>query len=385
MSRNTGLIFIVILVSVFNFSMPAAFAQTNPNEEIKNKDKPLKGEWDFQLRKAWETYNAGDDILLQVSDIEVADDGRVYLYDLKYHKFFVFSPEGEFLFAFGKQGEGPGEYKMVFNFFLEGKYVIAPEMGRFHYFTMDGKYVRTNNPGVMIFPRNFIDENRFITIQEQENGKGKPEKLQIFDLTSKERTTLAEVTAEKALTARAGGMALVLKDSSSTPSIVAGVRNNEIYYGKSDKYLIKKIDFKGKESLKFSIQGRERKKIPTAVKRKRFDNLRINNMKPSKEMVDQLIKGMPDYCTYFSRILIDENGLVYIFVNDMTNDTGQEIDIFSPQGKYLYHSHVTLPEGLRWQTPYEFEGNNLYIFTEDEEGEKKLVKYKIVKPSLGGA
>jgi len=358
----------------------------NAAAEVKNEGKPLKGEWDFQLQELWDAASAGDDVLVEVVDIEVDDNGRIYLFDRKYNTFFAFGPEGKFLYSFGKQGEGPGEYKMVFNFFLEGKYVIAPDMGRFHYFAADGKFAKTYNPGVMVFPTAFIDENRFITVLKRGDEKEEVEKLQVLDLSTMKRTTIAEIEAEKALTASGstggGTMVLKIKDPNTTPMIVAAVNNNGIYYGKNDKYLVKKTDLTGKELLSFSLQGRALKKIPMAFKRKRIENFRLNGKKLPKDMADQIIKGIPDYCTFFNKITIDESGLIYVFVNDMANETGQEIDIFSPQGKYLYHSFVKLPGGLPWKSPFEIKGNHLYIFTEDEEGEFKLVKFSIKKPGL---
>lgn len=89
MTRNASLILIMI-VSLFVFNLHA---------EVKNENKPLKGQWDFQLQKMWEVGNAGEDVLVEARVLQVDDDGKVYgnvyVLDMKYFKFFVFSPEGE--------------------------------------------------------------------------------------------------------------------------------------------------------------------------------------------------------------------------------------------------------------------------------------------------
>lgn len=378
MTKNASLILIIVFTLII-FNLYA---------EVKNEDKPSKGQWDFQLQKMWEVGSAGEDVLVEARQIQVDDDekvyGNVYLLDMKYFKFFVFSPEGEFLFSFGKRGEGPGEIKFPFSFFIQGNYIIVPDQGRIHYFTKKGKFVKTANPGFISHPKTFIDENRFIMVQDREDEKSKFEELEIYDTTTKERAAIAEVTAEKSLTASSntsqGQMVLKIKDANTTPLVVVTAHNNELYFGKNDTYWIKKIDLKGNELLSFSILDKKRKNIPVAYKRKRISNIKLNGQKMPEELAKQLIKGMPDYCTYFSGVSIEENGLIYVYLNDITNETGKEIDIFSPEGKYLYHSNIILPDGLKPVSPMVIKREYLYIFAEDDEGEGKLVKCKISKP-----
>jgi hypothetical protein len=38
---------------------------------VKNPDKPLKGLWDFNPKKAWEIENAGDEVIGKIGQIEV--------------------------------------------------------------------------------------------------------------------------------------------------------------------------------------------------------------------------------------------------------------------------------------------------------------------------
>jgi hypothetical protein len=222
-------------------------------------------------------------------------------------------------------------------------------------------------------------------VQDREEEKSKFEELEIYDINTKERSTIAQVTAEKSLTATSdtsqGQMVLKIKDSNTTPLVVVTAHNNELYFGKNDNYSIKKIDPKGNELLSFSIRERERKKIPMAYKKKRISKIKLNGQKIPEELAKQLIKGMPDYCTYFSAVTIEENGLIYVYLNDVTNETSREIDIFSPEGKYLYHATIILPDGLKPVSPMVIKREYLYVFAEDEEGDRKLVKFKIAKPT----
>ncbi|MDQ1351000.1 MAG: 6-bladed beta-propeller [Acidobacteriota bacterium] len=373
MTKRVSFILTVIIGLLFNVTILKA--------EVKNQDKPLKGNWDFKLQKLWEIDNAGDYVLTQIADLQEDDDSRIYIFEWKHNKFLVLDQKGKFQYAFGNQGEGPGEYKMAYSFFLEGPYVIVPDQQKVHYFKKDGTYVKSYNLGGMAFLRAPVDEFRFLKVQENEDEKVNLDKLEIIDVNTMKHTPIAEISSEKELTASSGGLIMKFKDGFSTPVVIVAEKDNEIYFGKNDRYFIKKVDMNGKELLSFSISGREQKKIPMDVKRQRFENVRVNNGRMPKEMIDQLVKSMPDYCTYYSQIDIDKNGLIYIHMNDVANKTVQEIDIFSPDGKYLYHSAIQLPEGFKRVTQLFFKGNNLIVFVEDEEGEQKLVKFQIETPA----
>ncbi|HLP44773.1 MAG TPA: 6-bladed beta-propeller [Candidatus Kapabacteria bacterium] len=367
------LIFTVIAGVLFNGAILKA--------EVKNEDNPLKGNWDFKLRKLWEVDRAGDTIMAQIADIQIDDDGRIYILESKQDKFFVFDQNGKFLYSFGNRGEGPGEYKLAFSFFLKGQYVIVPDQDRAHYFNKDGKYVKSYNYGTVVYPRAHLDEFRFLIVRDSSDEKIKLDKLEILDINSMKYTPLADISAEKSMTASTGKMSLKFKDASTTPMVIIAEHNNEIYFGKNDRYFIKKVDTNGKELLSFSISGREQKKIPEKLKRERFENTRLNNQQMPKELIDQMVKNMPDYCTYYNRIEIDKRGLVYIYLIDFINKTVQEMDIFSPEGKYLFHADIQLPQGLKRVTPLSIKENSLIVFAEDEDGEQKLVKFQIDTPT----
>ena len=63
--------------------------------EIKNQDLPLKGAWDFGLKKIWETGSAGEDVLVNVTTLRVDDRGNLFVFDVKSSRFHVYSPGGE--------------------------------------------------------------------------------------------------------------------------------------------------------------------------------------------------------------------------------------------------------------------------------------------------
>lgn len=348
---------------------------------VTNTDKPAKGEWDFKLQKVWSLNEAGDDVLTQIQQIRVDSKGNIYLLDQQLTKFFVFSPDGKFLYSFGKPGEGPGELKRVFNFFMVEDHILVPDMGNIHYFSKDGKYIKSANPGQMIFPMAFVDLDRFLMVPlHMGGGKKKEDAIEIFNLNTNTSSKLVTIAPEKDLTFSGGGLRVRLKIPDTTPGIILGMNGENILYGKSDRYQITQIDQKGNEMFSFSLTGRERKKITDEAKRNRFKNISFNGGQMPADMINQMVKQIPNHSVYFRGINIGPDGNIYVYIADMSNTRTQEIDIFSPEGKYLYHTDIKLPDTLSINSSIAFGKDYLVVFAEDEEGERYLQKYKITLP-----
>lgn len=348
--------------------------------EIVNSDTPSKGYWNMNPKLVWSVEQAGSDLLTKIGGIRVDKDGNVYVMELKQGKIYVFDKTGKFLYNIGKKGEGPGEYKMAYNFNLVEDLVVVPEMGRIHFFKKDGKFIKTYVEKSFMFPRAFIDKGRMIYVKSDREGMGKtPEKVNIFNFKNEKNKTLMTIPPEKAISAQKGGMRIVIKDSQTTPGIVISMAKDGILIGKSDKYEIKKIDLNGNQLIKFSLTGRSRKHISEKFKRKRFESISLNGGRMPKEMVDLMVKNMPDISTFFSRITTDASGKIYIFISDLENKNGQEIDIFSPEGNYIYHTELRFKD-YQIKSSIAFKDNTACFFGENEDGEGALLKYKISLP-----
>ena len=368
-------IFILLFIMVLCFT---AFAG-----EITNSAVPLKGKWHFNLRKMWEVNSAGDDLLGEVRNIQVDKNGRTYFYDFKLKKFFVLNPNGKFRLSFGRPGEGPGEYRRVQGFFLVDNTLVVSDERKVIYFTKEGKFesdIVPRKPHENI-PRAFVDKHRFIKIPRKfEDPTRDLDKIEMYDIANKKNSIVAEIAGEENTVKVGRSTSIVFAGGKYKPSVILCVKDNHLYYGKNDKYKITKLDLTGKSSMTFTVEGKKRNKIPKAEKEKFYSRL-IKVI--SRELVDRAMKAIPDEATYFFRIDVDDTGLIYVY---LTNPGGspweREIDIFSPAGKYLYHSLITFPEGYSIKSPLEIRGGHLHVFLEDPEGEGSVVRYKIDKPKI---
>jgi hypothetical protein len=175
-----------------------------------------------------------------------------------------------------------------------------------------------------------------------------------------------------------GGMSLVILGL--TPQIKFGYDRDsqKFFYGRSDEYTIHVSDASEKKLLSFGLD-RGRKRVTAEDKRKHFEKSPI-----PKERVEKIIPNLPDALTHFMRIQVVD-GLIFVF---STESLGRQqdkipIDIFSPEGKYMYHSHLQFGDQIPLFTHVEkvaIRGSHCYALLEDGTGKSIFTKYQISLP-----
>lgn len=209
--------------------------------------------------------------------------------------------------------------------FLVGDKLVAVDVGRIHYFTQDGTYLRSEVNNVYRHrPVCFLNENEFIAFPEGffEAPDGKAE-ITRYNLMTKKTTVITPFTIFTGGTGEAGGLVGALIVPGLTPLMTVGLGSDRIYYGMSDSYVIHISDLDGKVLDRFSLD-RKKDKVSETDKRDYFD--RHSGM--PRQALDQIIKTTPNEKTYFSRIE-EHGGLIYVFVPDIQRRNRQQIDIFS--------------------------------------------------------
>jgi hypothetical protein len=145
----------------------------------------------------------------------------------------------------------------------------------------------------------------------------------------------------------------------------------------SDRYKIDIAQMDGKIINTFSLE-RKRRHITDKVKLDRL--IRQAQGRAPVEVLEMLAKKMPNDLTYFSTIEV-HNGLIYVFISYYGRKNTQQIDIFTPGGKYLYRSFITVSEDNTIIVEPLIKNGYLYLVLENEEGEQSVGKYEIVLPS----
>ncbi len=313
--------------------------------DIKNRDKPLKGEWDFHLEKVWEVEKAGESVFGRPFTLTVAEDETMYVFDAKNDENYIFNGDGTFVKAFGRSGQGPGELTgQERTQIIDGKLAIIDRKG-IHYFSRDGQYLKTTGQDKIRQPPQIIlSEDEFIAFPM--TGIGAPGgrgEMFYCNLDSGEERKLAEFSLTLAGVAQANENVVDIIVVGFSPLPTATYENGRLYWGVSHSYEIHISDLEGRAIGGFSID-RKTKRVSLSFKRKYLKTMSI-----PPEMVDPIVKSFPDRLTHFCQLEVHD-GLVYVFVPTLDLDQGTaqiaQIDIFSMEGRYLYRAHLDLGDGL---------------------------------------
>ena len=155
-------------------------------------------------------------------------------------------------------------------------------------------------------------------------------------------------------------------------------KNKRLYCGRTDDYKIYVSDLNGKSIGNFSLD-RERKKFSEEEKKNIFSGSSI-----PEEQLKSIIASIPNELAHFFKILVN-NGLIYVLAVDEFNNKQNKlhIDIFSPEGKYLYKGLINFGNNLFFRNPENvfIQGDHLYVILNSMDTDKKVFeKYKISIP-----
>ncbi|MBN1271539.1 MAG: 6-bladed beta-propeller [Candidatus Aminicenantes bacterium] len=355
------------------------------SSKTKNRDRPIKGEWDFEPVKVWQINQAGEDVFGHPFSLRISERGKLYIFDTRNEINYIFDSEGNFIKQFAKRGQGPGEVSGQGRTFLVNDTVIISGMTGFHYFTSEGDYLRTaRQTGSNLPPHLFLNEDELIaaplTGYHTPEGKGK---ILLQNLKLGSEKVMTDFSSFEGGVGRSGEQLFDIVVIGLSPLLTIGQGHKKIYWGMSDSYLIHIADLEGNEVDSFSI-NRKPARISNRKKKEYFGRSDL-----PADALSQIINSFPNALTHFHRIEM-HNGLIYVFVPELDMEARRarirQVDIFSPEGKYLYRAKFELEEGLKLLfSPLEnlvIQGNFMVSACELEDDTIVIVKHRIRLPEL---
>jgi hypothetical protein len=373
---------IIIIILIFVMTAGPAGAQ------IVNPDKPLKGKWNFDPTEVWSISEFGNEILCNPTHLKMGQDGRLYFFDFKLFKFFAIDPKtGNLIQAFGQRGQGPGEINYPNDIYPLADHFIVHDRGKIDYFDPHNKYAylhsTTSKNSISTPPLLVLDPDRYISIDQSFHDPDTPKRLVLHDIPSGSTTLIAGSKpgkkdskvidpSEQALLSNYYFFA----SSKLKETFIAAHQNGRLYFGSNDRYLIHVAGTDGREISSFSIA--ERKRIPLSKKYKQ--TLKSSIEKYPAAFKKQYENWIQNGATYFFKIHVDSMGRIYVFVSMPIEDPRQIVDIFSPDGKYLYQGEISFPEGLPYGGRLAFQGDSFFAIFRSALGDFVVKKYRVRLP-----
>jgi hypothetical protein len=351
---------------------------------VVNPDKPRKGEWDFKLKKVWEIDRAGDDLLGRPFSLTATEDGILYVHDAANRINYIFDKDGNFIRAFARRGQGPGEViGQELTHYVNGQ-VYIPAQNGINLFTKDGVYIQTvNRQGGPLNVRVFLNRDEIISAPKTAaflpDGKGK---IIRKNIKTGNETVISEFSIQDWGITQSGENVVDIVAIGFSPLMILGYAENRLYWGMNTSYMINVTDLSGKKINSFSLK-RKSKIVSDKFKKKYFESSGLPG-----EMLNQITESLPNKISFFYRIEI-HNGLVYVFVPDLDLNSKtaklKQIDIFSSEGEYLYRAYIKFEKNRHHLfSPLNnlvIQNGHLYAVLMDEEDKVLVAKYKIALPN----
>ena len=182
--NKPGILVVLCLALVFVFLFKGCKKSGITTEIIDgvkhahNPAEPLKGtialELEEMLRIDMAEHKTGD--LFVFLRFWKGPQGNVYLYDWTKKTVHQFSPKGDFLGAFCRIGQGPGEFSQYSTFalhFIKEGEIWAIGGGKVARFDMERNFLGETKRGEWLSDAVYMDETRFVAKRSEQAGEGR--------------------------------------------------------------------------------------------------------------------------------------------------------------------------------------------------------------------
>ena len=105
--------------------------------QVKNEDRPQRGNWDFKPEKVWEIKQAGTNDFGRIAELLISNQGNIYVRDFEHSISYIFDKDGQFLGSFAKQGSAEEELSRYLNRFLAEDKIVLGTPEKLVFYTED--------------------------------------------------------------------------------------------------------------------------------------------------------------------------------------------------------------------------------------------------------
>ena len=351
------------------------------HSQVKNDDRPQKGNWDFKPEKIWEVDKAGNDDFGRIAELLVPDNehSNIYVRDFKHNVSYIFNENGRYLGSFAKQGPGEGELTHYLNRFSVENHIVLATPEKLYFYSEDGTFITSFENNIFLrFPLLFLSKDEFLYAPPLPRSPVSQKKLMRYNLASGEDKLVLDFSKSTDVV-EPEKPAPMLMIFGLTPQVRMASSKEEICFGRSDEYTLFIADLEGNMDFSFSLE-REKKTVTKKDKKNHFLDAQI-----PEDKIEAIIEQLPDKTTFFSQLEIVDDLICVYAVSDIerTHDR-QIIDIFSKKGQYLYRGIIKFGDDRKFASPSNLviQKNFAYVILESQEGRRTLAKYRISLPEI---
>jgi len=299
---------------------------------VKNPEFPIKGTIILEVEKTLE-INPYDHHDIGIRNFSSAKDkdGEVILFDSNKAEAHLFNSKGEYIGSLIRRGQGPGEFQQFQGlriFFLNNQ-IWATSMVKLAKFDKKGEFLEEQR--LDRSPYFFVDESRYLTLKRQWKEEGQLRRVTLVNLATNKDIVFFEAVREWLIRKGTGAF----NDSWATPSIYYAFCpfNDRVFTALNEEYNIYVYDLEGKM---IQIIERPHQKVRVNTKDKEL----LMDWALRNESSRWIIDAYPDTLAAIRDLAVLPKG--YLAVYRIVGPKKFEIDVYEPDGKYVYI--LKLPE-----------------------------------------
>jgi len=331
-----------------------------------------------------------DGALVNPQSLTVDEGGRVYVADQKPATIKVFSPDGELIRTIGRDGEGPGEFRVAFIATWKNRLVVHdPQAARTSVFDTSGSFLKTWHSACCYWTQISVDDSGRIYVptpafDQKTRDRGQPWIRYTMDGETVD-TLWLPIRDDKGkfwtIRAGSGKQQMMMQMSVPFTPVFQGavLPSGGFVYGWSEAYRLISSPH-GQDTAR--VFGREWTADPISDARRQAEIARAAKglgERVDKATIESVLKidDIPTSAPAFMELDVDRDGNLWARQLVSSDSTRTTWDVFDPRGVWL--GPVTVAAGIQEHGATYFGRGEIYASVEDDLGRPVVVRFHVTR------